>query len=69
MAIKQKQPYFLVLTERDPDGQIMIGHDMRREVIRARFRNEFITTVEISDAFKGEMLTILDETEQQYICQ
>jgi hypothetical protein len=54
---------FLVLSERYEDGKIMTVHEMRREVMIARFKDEYITTIEVDESFKRELCEVLDELE------
>lgn len=54
---------WLVFSERHPDGIVLDDHRMRQEVIRAKYKKEYVTTVEVSDDFAAELNEVLEELE------
>ena len=54
---------YLVISEQCPEGEILNAHLMYREVIKAKFKNEFITTIEVSNELKKDLNELLNELE------
>lgn len=51
----------LVFSDRYPDGQLMRNLEARREYIRAKFKKEHVTMIEVSDDFALELNEVLEE--------
>jgi hypothetical protein len=57
----QNNKLFLVFSERHLDGELMNSHDMRREYMRAKYKREYISCVEVDESMKKELVEVLDD--------
>ncbi len=54
---------YLVMHDGIPDGQVFNQHDMRRELIRAKFYGWYCTIIEVDAEFKNELIEVLNEVD------
>lgn len=58
----QNNKLFLVFSERYLDGELMNSYDMRREYMRAKYKREYISCVEVDESMRKELVDAIDET-------
>lgn len=52
---------YLVMHDGWPDGNIVDQYTVRRELIRARFHGWYITTIEVSEEIRQDLIEVMDE--------
>ncbi len=54
---------YLVMHDGIPDGQVFNQHEMRRELIRAKFHGWYCTIIEVDESFKNELNELILDLE------